>query len=145
MEASATQHILSALPEMMCQRCSRNVSPTASPALHLPLTAVTSIFVICNVLLHGHDFTPPNAVTYLHAARPLRGPHRDTKLRTTDNIHACLASICQPGIVSTGCCARRMLAPVVGTSTNPRSHGPARPAAPARFLSPSSLPLLWGV
>lgn len=110
------QHILSALPEMMCQECSRNVSPTASPALHLPLTAMTSILVIRNALLHWHEFTPPDAITRLHRGRLLRRPRRDAKFPTTDNIHACLASICQPKVLSAGHCARRMLASVkVGT------------------------------
>lgn len=58
-EARATQHITPALPEIMCHPCNRNVSPTASPALHLPLTPTTSIFVIPNALLQWHSFAWP--------------------------------------------------------------------------------------
>jgi hypothetical protein len=131
MEARATQHILSALPEMMRHRRSRKVSPTLSPALHLPLTAVTSILVIRNALLHGHDSTSSNAAACLQVARPLHRPDADTEIRATDNIHACLTSVCQPGILSSGHCRPGMLALVVRTSTEPGGDGPAMPTAPA--------------
>jgi len=60
MEARATQQSLAALSEMRRQPSKTKVSPTSSPALHLPLTATTLILLILNTPSSWHDFASPN-------------------------------------------------------------------------------------
>ncbi len=48
MEARATQQSLAALSEMRRQPSKTKLSPTSSPASHLPLTATTLILLILN-------------------------------------------------------------------------------------------------